>query len=1062
MKIRLLLFSAVIAFLSCSVMIAQTGTVRGKVTDKKTGEPLSGARVTVVNTQEALEDLLGTGSQKVGRVTNKDGAFEIPNVKPGKYIVQSQYVGYKVAAANVTIDAGGTATVELRVVPDVKGLDEVVVTGVASRTQKAVAEVAVSRINATDLTDRVGYTNAGQLISGKVSGVTITPASGQVGGGLRFNVRAGAGLLGGDPTIFVDGVRYLSDNSTGIGAGGQQVSQLSDLNPADIESMEILKGPAAAALYGSSGQNGVVLIRTKHGRGLEGQNDLRITYQGTFGFNNPHRKITADQMVSYNEANALFRQGSIVQNGINLQGSSGIFNYYAGFEDRQENGFVPQNSLSRQSVRLNLEAVTSKNLTISANTNFTLNKISRPQNDNNIYGWMGNTQIFSPYANPTATIANRTYKTKAAGFGGDGSYQFTDSLAIAAAENNQNVTRFTSSVEISYIPTFVPGLTLRGVVGFDARSVSNDTFFPPNYSYGSTPTGQREIFNFSSNRLNFDLSAAYATKFGEINSNTIVGSQGTNTVNRSAYLGANTFPTELVRDIGAGASATRSVSETFSNTRDAGVFFREELNLEQTYFLSGGFRWDFASTVGLTAPNIFYPQVSGMVRLDKLGVLPDVFNLLKARLAYGQTGSLPGLTDAKAFLWQASSSPYGAGATLNIAGNPAIQPERAVELEMGLDFEIDNAYGAELTYYISNASQSLINLPRPPSTGLGNNPSNVASIQGWGFESQFYARPIQGQEFSLDLNLIFNYADNKVQDLGFAAGGPAFLNSGQNFLIPGQRRSEFMGLRPLAPRFTAAGYYSYTAAAVETDATRNLVGQHPATGPIIDTTGVVRTPTGTIVGFPIASAAPLYSGSFSVDFRFFRDFSIRVLAEYSLGGSVYNQTRQFHANPLYSNYPKYNELVTKLGIFGSGVPATASNAATDRGPAAQVATGRVPGVEVLTPGTPAYQQAAEDFMRLQQNLSTLNASNYVEKADWLRLREVSVTYNATRLMNDLGVGLKKFTLTGTANNLALFTNYTGPEVEINGSPATGRLLASLDFLTQMQAKAFNLIVSVGF
>lgn len=301
MKRRILLFSALILVLSAAGLFAQTGTIRGKVTDKKSGDALAGARVTAVEQDASLEDLLGGGGKQLGRVAGKDGSFELTGLKPGKYIVNASYVGYKIASMTVTVDGGGTATANLFMVADVKGLDEVVVTGVASRTSKAVSEVAVGRVAASEFSEKVGYTTPAQLLSGKVAGVTITQASGQVGGGLRFNIRSGAGLLGGNPVIFVDGVRITSGNQGGIGTGGQQVSPLADLNPADIEDVQILKGAAASALYGTSGQNGVVLIKTKRGKGVD--TDVKISYQGIFGVNEAHKKFKAEDLEGWEQAN---------------------------------------------------------------------------------------------------------------------------------------------------------------------------------------------------------------------------------------------------------------------------------------------------------------------------------------------------------------------------------------------------------------------------------------------------------------------------------------------------------------------------------------------------------------------------------------------------------------------------------------------------------------------------------------------------------------------------------------------------------------------------------------
>jgi TonB-dependent starch-binding outer membrane protein SusC len=1040
---RSLLLSVVLLFVSFGVSFAQNGVVKGKITDKKNGEGLQGARVTLT-----LQSSVAT---KIGRIAGRDGSFEIGSVPAGKYSAEVTYVGYKAAAQALTVDAGATVDANFALTLDIKGLEEVVVTGVASRTQKGVAEVAVARVNASEFTDKVGYTTAGQLLSGKVAGVTITPASGTVGGGIRFNVRSGAGLFGGSPVIFVDGVRISSGNigyaSSGApGAGGQGISALADLNPNDIESIEVLKGAAASALYGTSGQNGVVLIKTKRGRGLT-SNELTINYQGIYGYNTPARLYTEDMALSYKEANSIFRtkffEAPIVQHGVNLQGNSGIFNYYLGFEDRQESGIVQQNELRRQSFRLNLDAVTSRDFSISGSVNYVSNFITRPQNDNNILGWLGNTLLFSPVA--ADAVANG---------GGPiprpfGTYQFTDSTAIAAAENAANISRVVASTEIRYAPSWLPGFTLRGLVGYENQNVRFESFFPATEFYSGVQSGARTIFTLFNERLNVDASAAYEAKdlfMPGLNSTTTLGLQVFNFVTRNNLLSAQRFGTDLVRDISSGGSTTFSINEFFQNNREAGIFIREELNLNQTFFLSGAVRNDFASALNNVASTILYPQASGMVRLDKLGFLPEVVNLFKIRVAYGETGSLPGVLDGQRLVFTTAQSGAGPGGIVQVLGNPGILPERIRETEIGFEFELDNAYGGEFTYIIGNASNSLINTPRAPSTGLNGVGNvgirrNLGRIDQWGFESNLYARVIQSVDYALEFNVIFNFFDNIVRDLGASEGAAEFIQDGftRQFLIAGQRRSQFIGPKPITPRFRADGYYDYVS------------------GPIPDTAranGAIYTPNGVFLGSPIGPSSGLYTGSFSVNFKFLRDFTLYALAEFNLGGYIYNGTRGFHTNPQYANNIQFNRLANQLGL-ARGQAGSAGNGAIGNVP-------RYAEIPALTPNTPEYRAAAEQFMKWDWiSLNRGSVYNFTEPANWARLREVSLRWNATRLFNDAGIGVKNLAFSLTGTNLFLLTNYTGIEVETNGNPEQV-LSQGQDFLTLQQARAFNFMVSLGF
>lgn len=1044
-----------VAFLlaSANFVFAQ-GTIKGKVTDKKANENMAGVRVVLVSKE--------TDRPVGGAVTNKDGDYQIEGVKAGKYSLRASAVSYKAAAADITVEAGATVTQNFPLILDVRGLDEVVVTGIASRTSKAVAEVAVGRVDAASVTDKVGFSTAGQLLSGKVAGVTISPASGQVGGGIRFNVRSGAGLLGGggggtNPLFFVDGALINGNNFGGIASGGQQVSPLADLNPNDIESIEVLKGSAASALYGPQAQNGVIKITTKRGKATGG-NDIQVNYQGIFGYNEPSRLYTADMVESWQDVNSIFRQGQVQQHAVNLQGSAGIVNYFLGYENRAELGMIGQNSLNRETVRLNLDANPTKNLTIRGSASYTKNNIARPQNDNNIFGFLGNTTLYSPLTNPVGpaggtglTVPNRARRV--AGVAGqvfNGTFGFIDSAAIAALENTVGVDRFVGSGEINYQVPFIPGLTINAKAGTDLQTVRNVEFRPANFDYGTR--GGRSIFNFTNAQTNFDAFLSYDWGSSEsVKGTTIVGGQAINTIQNNSFLTATNYPTELVRDISAGDATTRNTTEFFQNTRILGIYARQELNfLNDLARISGGVRLDQASQYGREVPFVLYPQVSGMVRLDKMGFLPEVINLAKVRVGYGQSGALPTLLQAQSLLWTTGQSPAGAGAILNNAGNTTIIAERAAETEFGLEMEFDNAYGLEFTYYLQDTRGGILNAPRAQSTGLGSKAINVGQVAGWGFESKLSATFISTQETSLDVNLIVNYADNRVIDVGVDAGASEFLTDGttMNYLIPGERRSQFMGLRPTRPRYRADGYYDFT--------------NQPRLGIEIDTAGVRRSRTGAIIGYSLGSPIPLYTGSLNVTFRFLNDFTLYALGEFATGHIILNDTRRFHTNPTYANNPEYNRLATQLGIFGLNVSATNGAAAQERGPAPQMAIGRVPGVDVLRPGTPEYEAAAQRFLALEYRTTSLRVANFAQPADWFRIREVSLSWNATRTLNSIfGEGtIRKLTIGASVTNIALFTQYKGIEPEITAAPG-GILSAGQDFLTLLQARSASLLVSLG-
>ena len=235
-----------------SISLHAQSTISGTVTDRS-GNPLIGANVLVEGTA-------------IGAATDIDGLFSINYNPEGEYTLVVSYFGYK----DQLLTTSDTQDLNFILQQDVFDMDKVVVTGIASEKSIGNTEVSVSRVDASELSETNSFSDMGQLLYGKVAGVDIRKASGNVGGGWRFDVRAGGGLNGSEqPVIYVDGIRIENAEYNSGFTGGQGFSTLADLNPEDIESIEVLKGPAGATSYGTNGSNGVVIITTKKGRRLD-------------------------------------------------------------------------------------------------------------------------------------------------------------------------------------------------------------------------------------------------------------------------------------------------------------------------------------------------------------------------------------------------------------------------------------------------------------------------------------------------------------------------------------------------------------------------------------------------------------------------------------------------------------------------------------------------------------------------------------------------------------------------------------------------------------------------
>jgi TonB-dependent SusC/RagA subfamily outer membrane receptor len=979
---------------------AQEFSLKGVVADARTGERIAGARITLLRGEDANR------KENLGKVANAKGEFEFANLQAGAYRLRITAPLYKPLEKTETVGEVFSSlemeATRYALQPDVRGLEEVVVTGVASRTQKSVAEIAVARVDAAALTETNTFQDLTQVLTGKVAGVNVAPASGNVGGGVRFVVRSGGGLYGsGQPVIFIDGAR-IDNSEIGFFAGGQRASTLADLNPEDIQSVEVLKGPAASALYGTSGSNGVILIKTKSGARKAPLNTFTVEAKVIAGKNEPSALFTENQALSYNEANALLRTGDIRQYNVGISGNAGFAQYFASFDRREEEGVIAQNGMARTSARVKVEAFPSERLSLTLSANFTDNLIKIPQNDDNVYGLLNNTLGFRP-----ENVYSNAF----------GSIRFAGAqAALEAVENSVSTQRFIGSAELLYKP--ISGLALRASVGYDAANNQMQRVFPRIYPFIRIINGQRELETRRVEQFTIDASASYSATIGEnIQSTTILGAQLFGRKARGFDLAAQDFATELMEDVET-AQTLISANETLTEDREAGVFFQQEFSYNDAYFLSFGVRNDYASSVGAAAPQIFYPRASAAVRLDKLGILPEAVNLAKVRVAFGQSGQLPpSLASAERF-WGSVQSGYGVGAVVQRIGNPALEPERIGEVEFGAEMEFENAYGFDMTYFLQQADNSIVDFFNSPSSGLTATsfPRNVGRIRGWGLESSLYATPVRSNDTELRIQAIVNYADNVVEDIGGAP--PLFAGVGRNVITPGLRRSAFYLVRVLEPRYLASGAYNY------------------AQGPVLDT---ARSYAGTPV--------PIVTGSLGVTFRFLRYFTLSALAETALGHSLYNNTRMLSTNPARGNNPEFNRLATALGLPG--------NAAQ---PASIRSLPPAPGVQALQPGTQEYREAAEAFARLDHR----HFFNGVEPADWIRLREVSLSCNATEFARALfGDGaVKNIVVAFSARNLALWTRYSGADVEVSrdGSRSISR---GLDNYTLQQPRVFNLALTVG-
>ena len=939
-------------FMGWGTAMAQTGTVTGTVADAETGETLPGANVTIGD---------------IGAATNIDGEFTLPNVPAGTQTIRATFVGYFEFEESIEVAAGEVTEVNIALEPDVAGLDEVVVTGLGLQQDRGRQRVSIGRVDASDISERASFDNVSQLISGNVAGVSATASSGNIGGGIRFNVRGGGGLGGdGQPAIYIDGVRVDNNEIVGFGAGGQGVSPLADLNPNDIENIDIIRGPSGAAIYGVDGSNGVVLITTKSGQ-FAAEPTFNVEYRGTAGFSDQEREYSSRNHETADDANGLFSRGSLQEHQVAVSGGADFARFYASINHRIEEGTLPNNEGERTNMRANFEAFPTDNVSIRASAGYTLNELQRPDNDNNVQGWLGNTLLL-----PT-------------------SFLFTPRESIEVLDDVQRINRFNGSLRASWTP--IDNLTLSASGGFDSSTRRQDRTRPPGFTFAGIGTdGERNIFTRQNDNYNFDAQASYAYSITpELQATTLFGGQYTDITRRTSFGTSRGFANQLISDIGSGDEFF-NLGEGLTNTRSGGLFIQQELVYDDTYTLTGMLRRDVATAFGEDVSDVFYPAVTGSVQLSNFDFVPDALTSLGVRAAYGETGQLPGLLDGEALRFTATVADFGAGASISSVGNPDIVPERVRELELGFDADFIDRYSVDFTYWYNWANDSIINAPLASSTGFGfqSLPDNVGSIESQGVEITLGATPLLTEQARVDVNFTYGYQWSSVQDLG-PDRDEIFGGFNRNVLKPGLPRQAFFLVPVTGANFNADGVYT-----------------GPQTGPR------------QMVGQPI----PEHTGGLRLNATLFQNLSLSAFAEYAFGHQVLNNTAGFGAGT--GGFPIRNELQAELAQ--------------------------------LTPGTSEYIDVAERLARTNTNFN----ANFVEDADWVKLREVSLRYNFTDILRQAGATqFSNLTLGVAARNLLTITNYSGPDPEVNFTGGRG-LIRGQDFLTLPSSRSFQVNLTLGF
>ncbi|MCH7396847.1 SusC/RagA family TonB-linked outer membrane protein [Belliella sp. DSM 107340] len=747
-------FSAVLVlfFLSVGWTFAQY-TVTGTVIDSRTGEPLIGSNILVKNTT-------------TGSVADLDGKFTLNISSNNEAVLVISSLGY--LSQSITVSPTYT-NLQIALKEDATNLEEVVITGLASSVKRSNLANAVSSVSAKDLTGTTTVQTTDGALYGKVAGATIRSNGGAPGGGLSIQLRGISSLSGASqPLIILDGV-YINNSfqRTGraavSGAGGANqddgANRLADLNPADIETIEVLKGPSAAAIYGTRANAGVIIITTK--RGSEGK--TRVSLSQDIGFAKPLRLLGVDEWseekINFfwsgdSEANRLrratelerFRQGDRIDyedyfynntallsnTRMNITGGTEKTKFFISGNITSEDGTVKNTGFDRYSIRANIDHKISDRIKMSVSSNYINSKTDRgfTGNQNNSGASIGYSIAYVPNYFDLRP-ENGVYPTNP--YFAENPVALTDN-AINTSEVNRFVQAF--NLDIDLLKTSNSFLKASIAGGLDFLQNSTMVYLPEflqsqvaSANPGDLLLGKQESFN-----SNFQAALVYNWNLGSVNMNSQAGMVRLDFRNSSLFnRGRGLVPGQT----NLRQATVQEINEHFvSEIQEAGVFLQQEANWDDKIIGTVGIRWDKSSLSGDNSKLYSFPRASLAVNIANFDFFnSSVINQLKPRIAYGETAGPVAFGSIYTPLQGANIGGLLGSVVSNQFGNQNILPETATELEFGVDASLfNNRLSIEATYYIKNAQNNIQNLNLSPSVGVNITPSNEAELQNKGFE----------------------------------------------------------------------------------------------------------------------------------------------------------------------------------------------------------------------------------------------------------------------------------------------------------------------------------------
>ncbi|HUQ83934.1 MAG TPA: SusC/RagA family TonB-linked outer membrane protein [Gemmatimonadaceae bacterium] len=743
----------------------QADVVAGVVVDASTLNPLGSVQVGVEGTQ-------------LGATTDAAGRFRLTGVSGTQVTLQLRRLGFR--PTNEVVRVGRT---DLRLTMSISPaqLNEVVITGTAEPVEKRALGNAVAKIDASEVQMLAPSPNASSLFNGRAPGVVMIAGSGAVGSGPRIRIRGSSSIsLSDQPLIYVDGIRVANDISTGPQSqffSSSVITRLNDLDPDDIESIEIVKGPAAATLYGTEANNGVIQIITK--RGKAGRPVFTaVVRNGSNWYNNAEERIglnfnrdpVSGAVQTWNPVatersvgRKLFKTGKAQNYNMGVNGGTDAVRYNLNASYDNETGIEPTNGLWRGGGSANISMNPRPNFDINASVGITRQNIHVPLEAG---GGMWFSSYFGQAPRNDAERFRRGYNSA------------PPDAFWAAFENYQGLARTTGSLAMNH--RFGTWFSQRLTVGNDLTNEDNVGFTermgPFLRQYFTNPVDQlggKQNRKRDLNVSTVDYAGTVKAKLFGTESSTSFGAQYFRRGTYIALARGEEFPTAGLETVDATA---RNFGGEFASTNSTlGFYMQEQVNLNDRLYLTGAVRVDDNSAFGENFSWITYPKVgaSWVIGEEPFFKVPFVSSL-KLRAAYGHTGQQPATFSALRTYAAVGSGEGSSAVTPSTLGNADLKAERAKEIEVGFDAAMLNErIGLEVTGYQKSTEDAIVAATVAPSSGFpGTRLTNLGEIRNRGIEIQLRANIVQTNAFSLDANVNFSKNENKVLDVGAVAGTP--------------------------------------------------------------------------------------------------------------------------------------------------------------------------------------------------------------------------------------------------------------------------------------------------